>query len=598
MRFDLPLRIVFAGALAALSALPLQAFELDLEVQGSDLRDRLSAASRLVQLTTQETPPEPQDIVAAAQADYGVLVSALYETGHYGGIVTIRIDGREAASISQLDLPQRVGRVAVSVQTGAPFRFGRADIAPRAPGSRPPAGFAPDASAELGQIRAAVDQGIADWQALGHARAALASQDIVARHGMSRLDAMLRLAPGRVYRFGEVIVRQGSDVRPDRLRAIAGLPVGARYDPAEIAAAERRLRRTGTFGSATLDPSETDGPNDTIDMILTASDRPKRSFGFGAELASFEGLTLSGYWQHRNLLGGAERLRVEAEVAGIGGDSGGEDTRLRIRFDRPATFNQDTDFYIESEAETRNDVDFSSQTLHVFTGLRRYASPQQEYDVAIGLMRGLSNDAFGQRDYNFLTLHLGAQLDYRDAPLDAKNGWYADLRLTPLFGLTGSDDGLLTTADLRGYRSFGADDRLTVAARVQLGSLDGLALAQAPSDMLFYSGGGGTVRGQPFQSNAIDLGGGLRSGGRAFLGLSTEVRFEITDRIGAAGFFDTGYIGPESFPDGSTGQWHSGAGFGLRYQTGVGAIRVDLAAPVSGPGNEGPQIYIGIGQAF
>ena len=31
--------------------------------------------------------------------------------------------------------------------------------------------------------------------------------DIVARHGVSRLDAMLRLAPGRVYRFGEVIVR-------------------------------------------------------------------------------------------------------------------------------------------------------------------------------------------------------------------------------------------------------------------------------------------------------------------------------------------------------------------------------------------------------
>ena len=36
---------------------------------------------------------------------------------------------------------------------------------------------------------------------------------------------------------------------------------------------------------------------------------------------------------------------------------------------------------------------------------------------------------------------------------------------------------------------------------------------------------------------------------------------------------------------------------GYRY-AGSQAIRVDLAAPVSGPGNEGPQIYIGIGQAF
>ena len=49
----------------------------------------------------------------------------------------------------------------------------------------------------------------------------------------------------------------------------------------------------------------------------------------------------------------------------------------------------------------------------------------------------------------------------------------------------------------------------------------------------------------------------------------------------------------------SDGESHAGAGLGVRYNTGIGPIRVDLGVPVSGPGNpSGLQIYIGIGQAF
>ena len=65
------------------------------------------------------------------------------------------------------------------------------------------------------------------------------------------------------------------------------------------------------------------------------------------------------------------------------------------------------------------------------------------------------------------------------------------------------------------------------------------------------------------------------------------------------GFADAGYIGRESFQNGSDGEWHSGAGLGLRYATGIGLIRVDLALPVTGPDDEtGLQFYIGIWQAF
>lgn len=71
----------------------------------------------------------------------------------------------------------------------------------------------------------------------------------------------------------------------------------------------------------------------------------------------------------------------------------------------------------------------------------------------------------------------------------------------------------------------------------------------------------------------------------------------MTDSIGVVAFYDAGYIGAESFYDGS-GEWHSGAGLGVRYQTGIGPIRFDIATPVGGETSDGIQIYIGIGQAF
>ena len=81
------------------------------------------------------------------------------------------------------------------------------------------------------------------------------------------------------------------------------------------------------------------------------------------------------------------------------------------------------------------------------------------------------------------------------------------------------------------------------------------------------------------------------------MGFSGEVRAKVTETISIVGFADAGYIGEESFYDG-TGEWHSGAGIGLRYDTAVGPLRLDVAGPLGGDTGDGVQIYIGIGQSF
>ena len=72
----------------------------------------------------------------------------------------------------------------------------------------------------------------------------------------------------------------------------------------------------------------------------------------------------------------------------------------------------------------------------------------------------------------------------------------------------------------------------------------------------------------------------------------------MTDAIGAVAFADWGYVGLDSVP-GTSGDSHSGAGLGLRYNTGIGPIRLDVAVPVSGETDGSDyHLYIGIGQAF
>ena len=129
----------------------------------------------------------------------------------------------------------------------------------------------------------------------------------------------------------------------------------------------------------------------------------------------------------------------------------------------------------------------------------------------------------------------------------------------------------------------------------------GPELLDVPRDQLFYSGGGGSVRGQPYRSLGVLVPSGSGSdfliGGRYFVAGSVELRAKVTKKIGVVGFFDAGSVGIDGFTGGSA-ESHAGAGLGVRYDTGIGPIRFDLAAPVSGDTGDGVQFYIGLGQAF
>ncbi len=567
---------------------------------GADLLKDLRGASGLVAAEKQKQI-DPQDLFSKARAEYAVMVSALYAKGYYSGVVHVLIDGREAASIPPLDAPSTIHHLQVTVETGPLFAFSRAEVGPLAPSTKLPSGFAVGKTAESDLITQAVIAGVDGWRDKGHAKAKTQNQSIVADHANAELSAQVRLDPGPRLRFGALSVKGAERMRPERIRAITGLPEGALYSPDDIRRATERLRRTGVFSSATLTEAEQITAPDLLGITATVVEAPKRHYSFGAALATNEGGTISGEWYHRNLFGGAERLTVTGEITNLGAVSG-VDYKLGVAYTRPATFTPDTTLGFATDIGHLDQLDYVADTFSIGTSFTHYFSDSLSGSAGFAYEYSRVTDPTRTTIYRRLAMPIDLTWDRRDNKTDAKRGFYLSAEAKPFLGFGLSDSGARFTLDARGYKGIDPANRFVIAARLQAGAVVGASLIGTPREDLFYSGGGGTVRGQPYQSLGVNilkdnLNNPFRTGGTYFLGASLEARAKVTDSIGIVGFVDVGQVGVDGFFS-TLSDWHAGAGVGVRYATAVGPIRLDLAVPVGGNTGAGLQIYVGLGQAF
>ncbi|MEO0920400.1 MAG: BamA/TamA family outer membrane protein, partial [Pseudomonadota bacterium] len=108
----------------------------------------------------------------------------------------------------------------------------------------------------------------------------------------------------------------------------------------------------------------------------------------------------------------------------------------------------------------------------------------------------------------------------------------------------------------------------------------------------------GSVRGYGFRNIAVIEADGTQRGGRSRAETSLEARMRFTERLGAVAFMDAGSVSDGAgFND--IDDWRVGVGAGLRYDTGLGPLRLDVAFPLNRrDGDPFVGIYAGIGQAF
>jgi outer membrane protein insertion porin family/translocation and assembly module TamA len=171
---------------------------------------------------------------------------------------------------------------------------------------------------------------------------------------------------------------------------------------------------------------------------------------------------------------------------------------------------------------------------------------------------------------------LDASRNTTDNLMNARRGYVATVHLEQAGRfLGGSYDYAELTAEGRFYQNVA--NKLVLAAQVRAGSIDaqGSPEDKVPFFKRYFLGGATNLRGWGRFDVAPLSGGGLPIGGHSFMNFSAEARFPVWNALSGVLFLDGGNVWTDAW-DFKVRDLRYDVGPGLRYNTPIGPIRVDL----------------------
>ena len=358
-----------------------------------------------------------------------------------------------------------------------------------------------------------------------------------------------------------------------------------------IDTAHLRLMQSNLLARADFHIGE---PTDSkVPISIDVVERLHRTVSAGAGFQSDEGFGLSAGWEHRNVKGRAQKVSVDTYLA-----QNLQTVSSSLTVPHFRRNNQSITFYTELE---HGDTDaFESKLATV--GIEISRPFQRHFRGILGtelefseVKENIQTDTFA-----LLSVPLTLEYDKRNDPLDPRHGWVASGQVRPYWDAYDTNTQFIkSTLAASAYLSL--EDlawQPTFAIRGALGAISGIEHDQVPATVRYYVGGGGSVRGYPFQSLG-PLTDDDPDGGLSFTEVSLETRLRWGSHWGGVVFLDGGYAYEDAWPElGQDLRW--GAGFGLRYYTSFAPIRLDIAMPLNKRDeiDDDFQLYISIGQAF
>jgi translocation and assembly module TamA len=577
-------------------------------IEGADsgeIRATLNATSELVSLQDKVSVP-PFALVERARSDGPRLITALESFGYYAAKVTVTIDGHV------LDDPELPGaldalsngtkaRVRVAIDKGPLYRLG--DIAFE--GAMPDAGrkalgLRSGDPAVAGEVLDARTRMIQALQEDGYALAKIDAPVALADDQAHVLNLTFKVDAGPQVDIGTISFKGLKDTNESFARHAANLKPGERYRPSRIEDARRALMAQGVFSGVSVRAADHLDADGRIPLTFDVQERKLHAVSLAANYSTDLGISLSATWSHRNLFGNAEQLNLTASGSGLGNSTAGIGYNLAAQFLKPMVWddNQTLEFDAAGIKQNLDAYDQTAQTLAAF--LKRRFSALWTARVGLSAMHDEVTQEGVFTIYELLAAPLTVSYDATglgDTLNDPVKGVRASLVVTPTKAFGGSKlTFVVMQASSSAYFDLGAPGRSVLALRGLAASIIGGSNLDVPPDQRLYAGGSATVRGYDYQSIGPRFADGKPVGAKSVDAATVEFRQRIGEDWGAAAFVDAGQAS-----DGApfTGAVRVGGGIGARYYTPIGAVRADVAVPLTrGPGDAAFEIYIGLGQAF
>lgn len=446
------------------------------------------------------------------------------------------------------------------------------------------------------RIRAAEAALLVQVREQGFAFAETEEMTVLGDREAGTIDLVFNIKPGPRVQFGEVIYKGQTRTRQSFNDKLIPFETGERYTPGQLGLFNSRLAETRlyTLSSASLakTPSRVADNGDAIhDVIVNLTERKRNTITAGASYSTAEGPGVVVDFVQRNTIRRGDVLSIRTTAAQ-------QEQSVRVDWDLPHVlgYGRALNGHVgvgreDTEAFERNAI---------LLGLNINIKRKEHVSYIFGVASETSNeiDANGERNLQTFSASGAIALDYSNDLLDPTKGWRADVRVEPGIIVGDEQDQFLsTTAQASFYQPLWKEDKLVLATRARAGAIFGAPTLSLPTSRRFFAGGGGSARGFGFQEVGPRDADNTPIGGRGLLEVTGELRYRVNEKYGFAVFADAASVVDEARP--SFDDLRYGVGAGVRYYTGFGPIRLDVALPLNRqPGDGAFQVYISIGQAF
>jgi translocation and assembly module TamA len=383
---------------------------------------------------------------------------------------------------------------------------------------------------------------------------------------------------GPRYRFGDLSISQ--DVIEDELlRRYSTFQRGDPYSLEQLLQFQQALNNSRYFQTVEISPGKVDAETREVGIQVNLSPRNRHVYKLGAGYGTDTDARASFGWEMPRINRKGHRLDTELKVSGIG-YSVETDYIIPVldpRTDRLVFSVSEVEEEFESDTSTRRILGVSlnhgrgqwRETLSLDYQREEYSLADEDENSTL-LIPGVSWSRTWGRD--FINVLDGVRFD---------------------IALAGGSESLVSDTDfsklgasLKFITSLSPRDRIIM--RGGIGSINTNEFNKIPPSLRFYAGGATSVRGYAYQSLGPENADGEAIGAENLLVGSAEYEHYFNDRWGMALFYDIGNA-VEDFSD----DLESGAGFGLRWKSPIGPVRVDLASAISD--DEDWRLHINIG---
>jgi outer membrane protein insertion porin family len=333
--------------------------------------------------------------------------------------------------------------------------------------------------------------------------------------------------------------------------------------------------------------------------MVTVREQDAGRVDYGAGYGSAEGVSAFLEIGHSNIMGVGRSLSLRLETEG-------PNRSYSLNFREPWIYDSPYDLRlslisqrVKREAYTLDATALQASLDHEFSPTTRgsllYTLEENRLSNVDKSVVLTSKD-----DSPYLLSSIGPLLvwDSRDDPFNPRKGYYHSFQVEWALTAIGSQvDYTKYLGMMSGYFSL---DRFTLALLARGGLADFIGKEMVlPLNKRFFLGGRSSVRGFARDQVGPKSDDGTPMGGDVMANLKAELRFPVYKDFGMALFWDAGQVWIRDQEKVSWGTLRHAAGGGLRYNTPVGPISLDVGWKLDRKEGETPyEWYFTIGNVF